>query len=312
MMKRKPEMLSKKTFFALASSMVLAAAGSAQAMLTDGLEQSWDAAQAGGTAGVVANLVPGGPSIQLGSGASNDGTSINLSGTDSWSPFSSPVNVPDSAITIELWISGLASDDPDTGTWPVLIGNTTNKYRDLINSGAASNEDSFVFQRGRHADYQVYFYYADAEVCCSAGGRDFMSHMGGTYDGELHQLVAILGEDGTGEITDFRTYIDGTLITSAITGQFSSGDRLHAGTGYTMDHVTDLMGIGGGWDHAQGIVKDAQSSGSIHALNIWNRALSAAEVTESLNDGANGYVVPEPASLALLTLGGLTVLRRRR
>ena len=39
-------MLSKKMFLTLTSGMLLAVAGSAQAALTDGLEQSWDAAQA--------------------------------------------------------------------------------------------------------------------------------------------------------------------------------------------------------------------------------------------------------------------------
>jgi len=291
--------------------MLLAVAGSTQAALTDGLEQSWDAAQAGGAAGAVANLVPGGPSIQLGSGASNDGTSINLSGTDSWSPFSSSVNVPDSAMTIELWISNFTDGDADTGSWPQILGNYAGNYRDQ-SPGAASNEDGFGFQRGRSGDYQTFFTYSNGDLCCSAGGSDFMSHMGGTYDGALHQLVAILGEDGSGEITDFRTYIDGTLITQAITGQFSGSDRLHSGTGYTLEHAADLMGLGGGTNHVNSTLNGAQSSGSIHALNIWGRALSAGEVTESLNDGANGYVVPEPASLALLTLGGLVALRRRR
>lgn len=53
---------------------------------------------------------------------------------------------------------------------------------------------------------------------------------------------------------------------------------------------------------------DASLTGSINEFNIYDEALSANEVAANFANGP----VPEPGSLALLGLGGLAILRRRR
>ncbi len=53
---------------------------------------------------------------------------------------------------------------------------------------------------------------------------------------------------------------------------------------------------------------DASLTGSINEFNVYDHALSAQEVAANFANGP----VPEPGSLALLGLGGLAVLRRRR
>jgi len=44
---------------------------------------------------------------------------------------------------------------------------------------------------------------------------------------------------------------------------------------------------------------------------IWNRALSANEIEQLFAMGKAGQAIPEPATIGLLALGGLTLLRRR-
>ena len=55
-------------------------------------------------------------------------------------------------------------------------------------------------------------------------------------------------------------------------------------------------------------------NGMMSDMAIWNEALTADEINNAMNYGAENYQIPEPSSAALLliaTLGGLAVLRLR-
>ena len=112
---------------------------------------------------------------------------------------------------------------------------------------------------------------------------------GPEYDdaGVLHQMV------GTLTATDIALYIDGVLISSAM---LVDNDYI-GGISQQLAYLAK-----GGYGN------DPEWIGSIQEFNIYNHALSDAEVAANFAAGP----VPEPTTIALLSLGSLALIRRRK
>jgi len=131
-------------------------------------------------------------------------------------------------------------------------------------------------------------------------GVGYFSHGQGTAQGDgdftddaWHLATITFGTDGHADY-----YFDGALdaAADATTDReklFSTATLFHFGMEMEGNVATD------GWN------------GKLDELAIWNRELSSTEVSDLYNNGA-GVVLPEPATMVLLALGGLAVIRRRR
>jgi hypothetical protein len=99
--------------------------------------------------------------------------------------------------------------------------------------------------------------------------------------------VAIVVPGATSTVNDVQYYIDGALV-----GTFSNAQNIDTGVG--------PLRIG---DSYQDTGRDF--TGNIDDVRLYDTALTANEI-------AALAAIPEPGSLALLGLGGLAMLRRRR
>lgn len=106
-------------------------------------------------------------------------------------------------------------------------------------------------------------------------------------DGLFHQVAGTY--DPT--IALLSLYVDGVLVNTNRSGTFVIGDTI-------VQNATRNWYIGGDSAHA-----DRLYSGLIDDVRIYDEALSAEEVRA---------LVPEPATIALLGLGGLALLRIRK
>lgn len=120
------------------------------------------------------------------------------------------------------------------------------------------------------------------------------------------------GADAT--IFNFNIGSDDHVVSNATTGNGSTGNAYSANTAFNLS-FTQTSAAGGTWTiDRSGGVTDSDSgtyTGSIASLKLYNVAQDGGDPN---NLFANNFavVVPEPSSMALLGLGSLAVMLRRR
>ena len=111
---------------------------------------------------------------------------------------------------------------------------------------------------------------------------------------EWHHVLATYASDGTD--TTMTYWIDGVKMAAQTMTQTSNT------IGDTAIHIGD---------YRTG-TSDRDWDGLIDEVAVWNHALSDADALEVYSLGLNGQPIPEPTTLILLGLGGLSLLRKRR
>jgi len=120
-------------------------------------------------------------------------------------------------------------------------------------------------------------------------------HLAFTYNGNPAQQ----GTGANQTIPGLAVYVNGSEIeglgTSALDG---SSDISPGGVDFSL-----------GTRAADGA---GEVAGDMDEVGVWGRVLTPDEIAALYNNGAGRLIVPGPASLAVLALGGLALLRRRR
>ncbi len=119
---------------------------------------------------------------------------------------------------------------------------------------------------------------------------------------------------GAGEFVFGTSYLDTTtdevfvMLTLADGTQFSDSN-----TDATLQLVGDLQTLIGAQTCDDLIIDSGGWSGDIAAFIVYNRTLSGSELADVTEALRQAYVIPEPASLALLlTCGIIPMLRHRQ
>ncbi len=216
----------------------------------------------------------------LNGAAATDGAAIAPTGSNSLNlPSSSPVSYLDTNTN-----GGLGG----TGSFTVFafIQTTSTSNGTIFNysptGGSTGGGALRLFAQG-NGDFRV-------EMSAGAG---FNLTSVNLNDGNTHAIAAVFNSSTGNSFLDIDLYVDGTLY------------DVTSGTDHTVDLITTgsfspnvQMGI----DHVS--AENRPFVGLIDDVSIYDEALSLSSL--------NALTVPEPSSTALLGLGGLALILRRR
>jgi len=150
-----------------------------------------------------------------------------------------------------------------------------NYYNSLYNTSTTNANDGDLFIKGPD--------YANSVIGNGDTGYSTL-----TFDSSaMHRIV--LSVDNA---NFFRVYVDGVLFLDAV-GQGVDGR-------FSLDPTVCLF-ADNDWEDAWGMVA---------TVAMWDHALSSAEVL-AMGSASTTLVIPEPATMAILALGGLLIGRKK-
>ncbi len=152
----------------------------------------------------------------------------------------------------------------------------------------------------------------------NTGGSHIAQSLAGYAGGETdaYGTTPGVGAGGGGYMDDGETFMSATVIDSvAGTLSYYLYDVSAGNIGGLQQSITAIPLSSYNFTNAylgrSPFLADNATSGSIDEFRIYNDAQTASQVAADEAAGPNVVVVPEPMSMGLLGLGGLTLLRRR-